>query len=140
MGAANPTAHAASRPNELYSKFNHVELPLGVDGTPFAYYEALRDVAGQAPIGWSEAFGGFWVAAGYDACREIMRRPREFSNDAVVWPAHNTGEDRELMIAGQDDPVHHRYRELVQDRFSPRAVTAYDEALRRMTNNIIDSL
>lgn len=121
-----------------YRIFNHVDLPLGEDGTPIEYYKALRDRALDEPVGWSEQLGGFWVAAGYDVIREIQRRPEEFSSRRVIWPDYNTGSDQPLMIAAQDDPEHRMYKALVRADFSMGTVQAYDAPVRRMINDLID--
>ena len=72
----------------LYRDFDHLAPPIGADGTPFAYYEQLRDEALiiNTPIGWSEHHGDFWVVTGWQAARDVHclvaqlanRDPREF--------------------------------------------------------------
>lgn len=121
-----------------YQNYNHVDLPIGDDGTPFDFYKTLRDRALHEPVGWTDELGGFWVVAGFNEIREVMRRPDEFSNRRVIWPAYH-GTEEGLLVAAQDDPDHRLYRALVQADFSPAAVTRYDAPVRRMTNELIDS-
>jgi cytochrome P450 len=122
----------------LFTHFNHIDPPIGRDGTPNEFYEALRDEVIQAnrPIGWSEAHGGFWMAAGYPELMEVMRNTEAFSNDAVTFPRYGTNE--KLMLAGQDDPDHKRARLLVNEPFSPGRVVDFTRMLRESVNALID--
>jgi cytochrome P450 len=134
----------ATRPRELdlpsgvlISSADHYNMPVGPDGTPFAYYEALRDEAEKTPIGWSEAYGGYWVVGGYDATVEIMQNSKSFSNKGVTFPRYNTGEF-ELMLAAQDEPVHKKYRQLVAAPFSPAKTAEFADDLSQAMNDLID--
>jgi hypothetical protein len=86
MTATQPRPDLELPSGVLMSSADHYNMPLGPDGTPFAYYEALRDEAEQMPIGWSEAYGGYWVVGGYDATVEIMQNTAAFSNKGVTFP------------------------------------------------------
>ena len=118
--------------------FDHLHPRLGHDGTPCAYYEALRDeaIARQRYVGWSEVHGGFWAVLGYDEYSEIARNPTAFSNTEPTFPRYGTGEA--LMIAGQDDPDHRFARALVNSPFGPNGVRIYDDILRDNVNLLID--
>jgi cytochrome P450 len=122
----------------LYTRFDHIKPPIGKDGTPNEFYEAIRDEAVQAnrPIGWSEEHGGFWMATGYPEVMEVMRNTDAFSNDAVTFPRYGTTE--RLMLAGQDDPEHKRARLLVNEPFSPGRVMDFTKMLRENVNALID--
>src|SRR4051794_1561703 len=123
----------------MFTEFDHRTPPLGPDGTPFQYYEALRDVAVAGnPIGWSEHHNGYWVVAGYPECHEIMQNHDTFSSAAVTFPAYQTGEKNTLMLAGMDEPLHKKYRSLVIQPFSPRQANDTEEELARTTNELID--
>ncbi|HZZ49851.1 MAG TPA: cytochrome P450 [Pseudonocardia sp.] len=124
--------------DDLYRVFDHTDAPLGPDGTPYAYYEALRDEAKRTPIGWSEAHGGFWVVASYEFCDSIIQDPVSFSNAAVTFPAYATGQESALKIAGQDEPSHRRDRAFVVKPFSPRQVHKYEQLVASMTGKLID--
>jgi cytochrome P450 len=125
-------------PDDLYTDFDHTNAPLGADGTPYAYYESVRDLARTRPVGWSERHGGFWAVAGYQECDRIIQSHEEFSNAAVTFPAYNTGQESALKIAGQDEPSHRRDRALVVKPFSPRQVGKYEVEVRRMTDALVD--
>lgn len=141
QGLATGECHVSSAQdvaNHLYAQFDHLDPPLGADGTPYAYYEALRDAAIEAdePMGWSDSHGGFWVVTGYNACIEIMRDPDAFSNAGVIFPRYAVSEP--LMIVEQDEPEHMRYRKLVNLSFMPKNVSGYSEVMADATNDLID--
>lgn len=123
----------------LYTEFDHYNLPMGADGTPYSYLEALRDEAEQTntPIGWSEAHGGFWVCTDWDVDREIMMNPRDFSNEGCIFPRYGTG-DAKLMLAMQDEPDHKKYRKLVQGPFTAAKVHEFEAPLRSSAIDLID--
>ncbi len=122
----------------LISTADHYNTPLGPDGTPFAYFEALRDEAEKTPIARSEAYGGYWFVGGYAESVEIMQNHTAFSNKGVTFPKYETG-DFELMLAAQDEPTHKKYRQLVAAPFSPAKTAEFAEELGRTANDLIDS-
>jgi cytochrome P450 len=129
----------------LFQEFDHYNLPIGPEGNPYQYFEALRDevLETDTPIGWSEVYGGFWVPAAYDAVYEIMQNPQAFSNREVTFPSYGNVEegaerDYQLMLAGQDEPAHKKYRKLVNGPFSPMAAAKMAESLRATVNTLID--
>ncbi|MEV5302655.1 MULTISPECIES: cytochrome P450 [Amycolatopsis methanolica group] len=122
----------------LMATADHYNTPLGPDGSPFAYYEALRDEAERTPVAWSQAYGGHWVVGGYQQTVEIMQNTTAFSNKGVTFPRYETGEF-ELMLAAQDDPVHKNYRKLVAAPFSPAKTAEFGPQLRATANDLIDT-
>lgn len=124
----------------LFDNYDHTTPPIGGDGTPYDFYEAMRDEALEAgrDISWSNAHGGFWVATGYDTVRDIFHDTKNFSNKGVTFPAYAIGEDSTLMLAGQDSPEHKKYRRLVQAPFSPQKAAEFTPKLVEMTNTLID--
>jgi cytochrome P450 len=124
----------------LYKVFDHYDPPIGPDGTPYQYFEALRDeaIATSTPIGWSEVYGGFWVVTGWEEARDIQKNTQAFSNSEVTFPAYGTPGGRPLMLSGIDEPAHMKYRRLVQAPFSPARAQELDAPLRALTNELID--
>ena len=125
---------------DFFADFDHYDVPIGLDGTPYGYYEAFRDwaVESDRPIGWSEKHDGFWVVVGYDAGREIFQNPAAFSSAEPTFPGYATPYGRPLMLAAQDEPDHKKYRQLVQGPFSPKGAAAMTDVLRATTNDLID--
>jgi hypothetical protein len=59
VGIPCPEDERAESPVSLYAQFDHYNPPIGPDGTPYEFVEALRDEAieTETPIGWSEVGG-----------------------------------------------------------------------------------
>lgn len=123
----------------LYSEFDHYNMPLGPDGTPYDYVEALRDEAFETdtPIGWSECHEGFWVVTGYEEDRAIMMDSTNFSNEGCLYPRYGTG-DAKIMLAEHDDPEHKKYRKLVQAPFSANKIGEFEPMLRESAVTLIE--
>lgn len=123
----------------LYAEFDHYNMPIGPDGTPYDYVEALRLEVERTdtPIGWSEAHGGFWVVCGYEEDREIMMNSKDFSNEGCLFPRYGTG-DAKIMLAEHDDPEHKKYRKLVQAPFSANKIGEFEPALRASAVDLIE--
>lgn len=122
---------------ELFATADHYNAPIGPDGTPYAHLEALRNAFEKTPIAWSEVYDGHWIVGGYDETVEIMQNTQAFSNKGVTFPRYETGEF-ELMLAGQDDPVHKNYRKLVAGPFSPAKTAEFTDKLTQTMNDLID--
>jgi hypothetical protein len=124
----------------LYTEYDHYATPIGPDGSPYEYFEALRDeaIATRTPIGWSEKYGGYWVCTGMEEGREITRDTDAFSSIDVTFPAYSTPGARPLMLVGLDPPLHTKLRKMIQPPFSPRAAMAMSEYFRKDTNYLID--
>lgn len=126
----------------LFTHFDHYDLPLGPDGTPYDYFERLRDEAVETDtaIGWSEAYGGLWVVAAWEAAQEVHHNTEAFSNSACTFPKYGTPGDRPFMLSEMDDPMHKKYRRLVTTPFSPKSAEARDGQIRAIANNLIDGI
>jgi hypothetical protein len=127
-------------PADLYASFDHYRTPLGPDGTPYAYYEALRDaaLAADEPIGWSEAYGGLWVVIGWPESEAIQRNIVDFSNSAVTFPQYATPSGKPFFLSGQDEPDHAKYRRMVQAPFTrPRSMKMLGQ-LRDIARMLVD--
>ncbi|MGE0760063.1 MAG: cytochrome P450 [Pirellulaceae bacterium] len=129
-----PTTDAAA----LYAGYDHMDPPIGPDGTPYQYYEAFRDavIAGHAPVGWSEKHGGFWVVTRAADVEAILRAPESFSSAGVIFPKYGVTEP--LMLAEQDEPEHMRGRRLVNMSFMPKSVAQFDDQIEKSVHDLID--
>lgn len=126
----------------LVSTFDHYATPLGPDGTPYEYFERVRDEALEAgrEIGWSKAHGGFWVVTGWQTSRDIHQNTVDFSNSAVTFPQYATPSGKPFMLSGQDEPDHTHYRRMVQAPFTrPRANRMLDD-MRKIADMLVDRL
>jgi cytochrome P450 len=126
----------------LFTAFDHYNTPLGPDGTPYEYFEMLRDEAIETgrPIGRSEAYGGFWVVAGWDESRAIHENTNDFSNVATTFPPYATPSGKPFFLSGQDEPEHSHYRRMVQSPFTrPRANKMLDQ-MRGIGDMLVDNI
>lgn len=137
MNAPVPSAPQADA-KTLYAGYDHLDPPIGVDGTPWSYFEAFRDAvhAEKQMVGWSEKHGGFWVVTGFPECDQIIKDVDGFSSTGVIFPKYAVTEP--LMLAEQDEPDHMRARRLVNLSFMPRNVTQYGEAMQKAVHELMD--
>jgi cytochrome P450 len=112
--------------------------PLGPEGTPYAYFEALRDEMESRPVGWSEAHGGYWVVGGYDEAMRCFLDTESFSNSVVSLPHYDTVAGEKLIISEEDEPEHKLHRALVAGGFSPKGAARHDQLLRKAANDLVD--
>lgn len=125
---------------KLFVNFDHVNPPIGPDGTPYAHYTAMIAAAQDTGhyVGWSNNHGGFWLVMGYPECVDVMRSPHLFSNAEPTLPRYATNEP--IMIAGQDDPDHKFARALVNRPFNPAGVKIYSAIVRENVHLLIDGI
>lgn len=122
--AARQGETGAGTAESLFTTFDHYKMPLGPDGTPYQYFEALRDESIERDkfVHWSEAYGGFWVVSGWEESRAIHQNNVDFSNVATTFPQYATPSGKPFFLSGQDEPEHKFYRAMVQAPFTrPRA-------------------
>ncbi|MFT4561610.1 MAG: cytochrome P450 [Gammaproteobacteria bacterium] len=124
----------------LYQDFDHLAPPIGADGTPFEYYEQLRDEAliTNTPIGWSEHHGGFWVVTGWQAARDVYLDHQNISSRVVALPQYQTSTGNRMILAEEDEPAHKTHRRLVNSPFSPGNAEKIDEQVGTTANELID--
>lgn len=124
----------------LVASFDHYATPLGADGTPYDYFEKIRDEALGAgrDISWSHAHGGFWVVSSWQVSRQIHENTVDFSNSAVTFPQYSTPSGKPFMLSGQDEPDHAHYRRMVQAPFTrARAMRMLDD-MRAIADMLVD--
>jgi hypothetical protein len=124
----------------LYTKFDHFNLPIGADHTPFEFLESVRDEAidNDRPIGWSECHSGFWVVAGFPETQAILRDSESFSNRVVLWPQFKLPGAGKLMLGEYDPPEHTKYRRVVQPPLSPGKAAELVDHFRSDIKSLID--
>ena len=126
----------------LYTNFDHYDMPVGADGSPYGFFEALRDEAAETGqyVGWSENYGGFWLTTGWNESRAIHVNTKAFSNVAVTFPPQGNPSGNPSMLSGMDDPDHKRYRAIVQGQFTTERANEMEAQLRAITNDLIDTI
>ena len=119
------------------------EIDLGndafVERVPHETFALLRR---KAPVWWYDWPGGrgFWCVTKHEDVVSVSRDTKTFSS---AQGANLEDLDEEMMTARRsmletDPPRHTRLRGLVGPPFTPRAVKAYELALRELSREILD--
>src|SRR5665213_1888808 len=117
-----------------------------VDGPP---YEVFKQMRSQCPVHFTERFElfpeepGFWSVTTADDVHTVSRDWRTFSSERGGVLAARAGFPLELaqaMFIGMDPPKHDRLKALFQAGFTPRRIAAHEDAIRAITNRVLDRL
>ncbi len=116
-----------------------LENDVFADRVPHETFALLRR---EAPVWWYDwRLGrGFWCVTKHADVVAVSRDTKTYSS---AWGANLEDLDEEAQVARQsmletDPPRHTRLRGLVGPPFTPRAVRAYESALRELTTVILD--
>jgi cholest-4-en-3-one 26-monooxygenase len=128
------------------------DLDFFMNGDPYAAFRVLR---AEAPVYWHERKPGqgFWAVSSYEDALRVYHDPATYSseygislqfNDAIVEGAE-AGQDPPqygagMMMITTDPPRHSRVRQIINRRFTPRAISVYEPHIRKITREIIDSV
>jgi cytochrome P450 len=120
-------------------------LDFFVDGDPHAAWKLLR---ARAPVHWNQhRNSGFWSISRYHDALAIYRNTDDFSSEKGIV-AILTDKQDELasslgfgkMLIFNDPPRHTRMRQLVNRRFTPRALAPLEGQVRSIAKEIIDAI
>jgi cytochrome P450 len=112
-----------------------------VAGVP---HEAFRELRHRDPVHWNpepDGGSGFWAVTRYEDIRAVHRNPQVFSSEIGgtsledLEPEHI--EARKSMI-DTDPPRHDELRAILNRRFTPRAVVAWEDQIRVVAGEVID--
>lgn len=115
---------------------------------PYPIYAQLRQ---DAPIFWSEAWGG-WVLTRHDDIVATLRDPQRFSSAGrIAYLLQNLSPElRSEMtqlethyrygIAHSDPPAHTRLRALLTPFFAPRYLEALRPTLQSLISNLVEQV
>ena len=107
---------------------------------PHDTFELLRN---QSPVHWYdwEHGKGFWCITRYDDIVTVLKDWRTFSSETGATALEDLDPDqieaRKSML-DTDPPEHSSLRAIVNKGFTPRAVAAYEDLLRQLTQQILD--
>jgi cholest-4-en-3-one 26-monooxygenase len=114
---------------------------------PFDMFATLRQ---QCPVsfqGGAPEFGGdFWAITRRDDVDFISKNPDKFSSSANLahpTPGGNDPASMEIMrqlIINMDPPDHIKYRRVVRNAFTSKAVDALEPLMREFAKNIVDKV
>jgi len=105
-----------------------------VDGETHAKYAWMRE---HAPVMW-DAVNELWVVTRYDDIVAIEKDKRVFINSDTTKGGYRPNIPADRSIIGCDDPLHLARRNLVSRRFTPRAVTHWEDEVRATVDALLD--
>jgi len=118
----------------------HLDNDAFAERVPHETFALLRD---EAPVHWYdwEHGKGFWSITRYDDIVAVMKDWRSFSSETGATALEDLDRDqidaRKSML-DTDPPKHSSLRAIVNKGFTPRAVAAYEDLLRELTDRILD--
>ena len=127
-------------------------LDFFVSGDTQAAFRLMRK---EAPVYWHERKPGqgFWAVTSYEDALKVYHDPGTYSsehgislqfNDAPpagtdeseVPPEYGAG----MMMITTDPPRHSRVRQIINRRFTPRAISVYQSHIHKIAGEIIDAV
>ena len=107
------------------------------------YFELLARLRAEAPV--TRAAGGSWLVSRYEDIRAISRDPERFiSRRGVLVNDPMRGSEDEAdptySILHLDPPTHAAYRQIVNRRFTPRAVAGLEDSIRAVVRRVLDAV
>ena len=119
------------------------------DGFPHEFFRWLRahdQVHWHEPTGKTPDGEGFWVVSRYDDVKAVFSDAPTYSSDRGDGLRERGGtglkDERSAgtMLNMTDAPQHYRLRSLVNRGFTPRAISALEDELRRRTARLLDAV
>ena len=121
------------------------------------FHELFRILRNQDPVHWNEGgtnWNGFWSITKFEDVMYISRNPELFiSSKGIAGPSikmealanmdfaeQQQNQGGNASIITMDPPRHVKMRRLVNKGFTPRAVNAMEPEIRRITNEILDTI
>jgi cytochrome P450 len=129
MARAAPTLADVDLENDVFA-----------ERVPYETFSLLRR---EAPVHWYDWKGGrgFWCVTKHADVAAVSRDTKTFSSETGGANLEDLDEDARVVrqsMLETDPPRHTRLRGLVGPPFTPRALKAYEFALRELTTVILD--
>jgi cytochrome P450 family 142 subfamily A polypeptide 1 len=105
-------------------------------GNPYPTYAWMRE---HAPAYW-DPVNELWGISRYDDVIEIEKHKEVFVSSDQVKGGYRPNIPADASLIGLDDPAHHQRRSLVSRRFTPRAVTRWEDSARKTVNRLLDEV
>ncbi|HEY6472125.1 MAG TPA: cytochrome P450 [Acidimicrobiales bacterium] len=104
-------------------------------------YDVLARLRAEDPV--HECEPGFWVVSRYNDIRDLSRDPAHFCSGRgalVNDPLRTAGQPAlSRSILHMDPPEHAAFRKLVNRQFTPRALSALEESIRKSASTLLDA-
>lgn len=114
---------------ELALSFDHKDSKVLAD--PAGFWSVLRE---EAPVAWSDRYGGFWILSRYQDVAAASRDTETFSSaGGVFMPPIRPA----LLPFELDPPEHTAYRKAVQRFLLPSAVASLEPAMRDLARRLL---
>jgi cholest-4-en-3-one 26-monooxygenase len=122
------------------------EAELWADGPP---YEMFKEMRAKCPIHRTEKFeefpeeDGFWSVTTAEDIHTVSRDWETYSSELGGVLAARGDFPLELaraMFIGMDPPKHDRLKALFQRGFTPKRIADHEQAIREITNRVLDRL
>src|SRR5438309_616795 len=112
-----------------------------LDGDLYANgaYETYAWLRENAPVYW-DPINELWGISRYDDIVEIEKRNDVFVNSDQAKGGYRPNIPADNAIIGLDDPIHHKRRNLVSRRFTPKAVNQWQDDIRGKVNSLLDAV
>ena len=111
-------------------------------GHPRDAYAYLRN---QEPVSWQQnptQSEGFWAITRHRDLDFVSKNPRLFSSEEKSCILSEQDEERlvflRMQMINMDPPRHLKFRRLIRNAFTPRAVDSYNERFREVAKDILD--
>ena len=139
--AAEPTVPGPSLDGLALDDVDLTDLDVWERGVPYDWLALLRR---DAPLHWQpeDEGPGFWVITRYEDVVRVAKEWETFSSELGgtslqdLTPVELAA--RRSMI-DTDPPAHTRMRALVNKGFTPRVVNAYEERIRALARDILET-
>jgi len=125
-------------------QFNFMDPEKMSHGVPFEEFKTLRE---QCPVALQDSANGeYWAITKREHVDFVSKNPKIFSSSENLAHPQPGGEDPESveimkqLIINMDPPDHIKYRKVVKNAFTGRAVDALEPAMRGYAKEIIDKI
>jgi cytochrome P450 len=131
-------------PEKCPFQFDHMNPEKMSLGIPFEEMNTLRE---QCPVALQDSAGGeYWAVTKREYIDFVSKNPSIFSSSENLAHPQPGGEDPESMeimkqlIINMDPPDHIKYRKVVKNAFTGKAIDALEPMMREFAKNIVDKI
>ena len=101
---------------------------------PYPTYMWMRE---HAPVYW-DAANELWGISRYDDILEIEKAKDIFISSDTAKGGYRPNLPADPALIGTDDPIHTERRKLIARRFTPKAVTLWEDHVRATVTQLLD--